>query len=190
MKEQALKPLKESALECSFCTGLICDAQENLEAGREWRAPDQPRARTDVCLGGSVREGQGGSLPPLAAPHPGLALRAPSVPTPVLLLCGSWSWMCSLAPGRELLPCQCPRAICIQPAHGYLHMYLLTLLIFVLSLNSGVYWVVSNLNLRPEGLIRSPCLICISRGQRVSLHTCMAEQGKERPLTWAAAGYI
>lgn len=94
--------------------------------------------------------------------------------------CGSW--------GGNDFPASAPGLFASSPPHmAICKMYLLTsLLIFVLSLNSGVYWVVLSLNLRPEGLIRSPCLIGISMGQRVLLHNCMAEQGKEMPLKWAA----
>lgn len=93
MKEQALKTLKESALQCSFCAGFTCDTQENLEACREQCAHGQSRARTDV---GSVREEQGGvpaslccSVP--AAWHPGLSLKDLSVPAPVLPLSSFWN---------------------------------------------------------------------------------------------------
>lgn len=195
MKEQALKLLKESALECSFCTGLICDTQENLEACREQRAHVQFQARTDVCLGGRVREEQRGSpcLPLLLCAgclHPGLSLGTPSVPTPVLFLSGFWNWVCPLGPGDRMTSPPVPLCY-LHPVLTWLFARCICLLVnFCIEFKLRVYWIVLSLNLRPEGLIRSPCLIGISMGQRVSLHSCMAEQGKETPLKWAAVGYI
>lgn len=190
MKEQALKGLKESALVCPFCSGLIHDTQENLEARRERHAHGQSWAR--------VREEQRGSpcLPLLLCAWC-CASRPFTRSSFCAFSCFTSQWLLELsAPvgtwGGKDFPASAPGLFASSPPHmAICKMHLLTsLLIFVLSLNSGVYWVALSLNLRPEGLIRSPCLIGFSVGQRVSIHSCMAEQGKEMPLKWAAVGYI
>ena len=64
-------------------------------------------------------------------------------------------------------PTSAPGLCAPSPHVAICNVYLLTsLLIYVLSL-------------RPEGIVRSPRLIGISTGQRVSLSGYMAEQGKE-----------
>lgn len=72
--------------------------------------------------------------------------------------------------GGNHSPTSAPGLFASSPHMAICNMYLLTsLLIFVLSLNSRVYWVVLSLNLRPGGLIRSSCLIGISVGQPESV---------------------
>lgn len=144
MKEQALKLLKESALECSFCTGLICDTQENLEARREQRAHGQSRARTDVCLGGRVREEQRGSpCLPLLLCAGCFASRPFTRSSFCAYSCFISQWLLELSVpfgtwGQNDFPTSAPLLFASSPNMAICKMYLLTsLLIFVLSLNSG-----------------------------------------------------
>lgn len=61
--------------------------------------------------------------------------------------------------GGNHFPTSAPGLFASSPLMAICNMYLLTsLIVSVLSLNSRVYWVVLSLNLRPECLIRSPCL--------------------------------
>lgn len=118
-----------------------------------------------MCFGGSVREEQrcGPCLPLLLCAWC-LASR-PFTKSSFFILCAYSSftsqWLLELRVpfgtwGGNHFPTSTPGLFASSPHMAICNMYLPTsLLFFVLSLNSRVYWVVLSLNLRPEGLILS-----------------------------------